>query len=78
LDQEAAFSVNWGINVAKTADGGNKGRTAAVLVGQSMPGPSANAAFDRWLTHHLGRLYDPVVREPLPQELMRILEIVAK
>lgn len=36
--------------------------------------PLNNPAFDRWLTHHLGRLYDPVVQEPLPDSLLRILE----
>jgi hypothetical protein len=36
-------------------------------------GPS-NPVFDRWLTHHLGRLYDPVIREPLPEDLMKLLE----
>jgi hypothetical protein len=35
---------------------------------------ATNPAFDRWLTHHLGRLYDPVVHEPLPEEFIRLLE----
>jgi hypothetical protein len=37
-------------------------------------GSSLDSAFDRWLTHHLGRLYDPVVQEPLPADLLRELE----
>jgi hypothetical protein len=35
---------------------------------------AANRTFDRWLTHHLGRLYDPVVQEPLPADMRRLLE----
>jgi hypothetical protein len=35
---------------------------------------ATNPVFDRWLTHHLGRLYDPVIREPLPDDLMDLLE----
>jgi hypothetical protein len=38
------------------------------------PCGATNPAFDRWLTHHLGRLYDPVIHEPLPADLLRLLE----
>lgn len=34
----------------------------------------ADPAFDQWLTHHLRQLYDPVVQEPIPRELIRLLE----
>jgi hypothetical protein len=37
--------------------------------------PKSDPAFDRWLTHYLGRLYDPVVQEPLPDSLVRMLEM---
>jgi hypothetical protein len=40
--------------------------------------PRAGPVFDQWLTHHLGRLYDPVVNEPIPAELLRLLEIRLK
>ena len=33
-----------------------------------------DANFGQWLTHHLSRLYDPVVNEPLPADLIRALE----
>ena len=36
--------------------------------------PLSDAAFDRWLTHHLRRLYDPVASEPIPADLIRALE----
>ena len=36
--------------------------------------PASDPVFDRWLTHHLGRLYDPVVQEPLPDHLLRVLD----
>jgi hypothetical protein len=35
---------------------------------------SPDFVFDQWLTHHLGRLYDPVTSEPLPTDLLRLLE----
>jgi hypothetical protein len=40
----------------------------------SGPGP----VFDQWLTHHLGRLYDPIAQEPIPSELLRLLELRLK
>jgi hypothetical protein len=34
----------------------------------------SDANFGQWLAHHLSRLYDPVVNEPLPADLIRALE----
>ncbi|MDB5366769.1 MAG: Anti-sigma factor NepR [Rhodospirillales bacterium] len=34
----------------------------------------ADPAFDQWLTHHLRQLYDPVVQEPIPRDLIKLLE----
>lgn len=31
-------------------------------------------AFDRWLNRQLHRLYDPVLAEAVPEEIMRLLE----
>jgi hypothetical protein len=36
--------------------------------------PKGNPAFDGWLAHHLGRLYGPVIHEPIPPDLLRLLE----
>lgn len=36
--------------------------------------PKGDLAFDGWLTHHLSQLYGPVVHEPLPLDLLRLLE----
>jgi hypothetical protein len=36
--------------------------------------PTGDPAFDRWLNHHLSQLYDPVVQEQLPTDLMRLLQ----
>jgi len=36
--------------------------------------PANNYVFDQWLKHHLGRLYDPVAQEPIPESLLRLLE----
>jgi len=35
--------------------------------------PYGSPAVDRWLAHHLSRLYDPVIREPLPPEFIALL-----
>ena len=34
----------------------------------------SDATFGQWLAHHLSRLYDPVVNEPLPADLIRAIE----
>jgi hypothetical protein len=36
--------------------------------------PPSDPAFDGWLTHHLSRLYDPVIQEPIPEELLKLLK----
>jgi hypothetical protein len=36
--------------------------------------PQNDAVFDGWLTHHLSQLYDPVIREPIPLDLLKLLE----
>jgi hypothetical protein len=46
-------------------------RTAAA---ESSPLQMPDATFDRWLTHHLRQLYDPVTSEPIPADLLRLLE----
>ena len=45
--------------------------TAAM--GGKLSAPEA-LAFDRWLHDRLGRLYDKVLREPLPESLRTLLE----
>ncbi len=37
------------------------------------PGP-ADAVFDRWLRGELTRLYDSALSEPLPEDLLRLLQ----
>jgi hypothetical protein len=36
--------------------------------------PKSDSVFDGWLNHHLARLYGPVLDEPLPKDLLRLLE----
>jgi hypothetical protein len=36
--------------------------------------PKSDPVFDGWLNHHLSRLYGPVVDEPIPEDLLRLLE----
>jgi hypothetical protein len=36
--------------------------------------PKSDPMFDGWLTHHLSRLYDPVIQEPIPIDLLKLLE----
>ncbi len=35
---------------------------------------SADAAFDVWLNRGLHQLYDDVAREPVPEELLKLIE----
>jgi len=36
--------------------------------------PKSDPVFDGWLNHHLSRLYGPIVDEPIPDTLLRLLE----
>ncbi len=36
--------------------------------------PKVERAFDQWLDRGLHELYDEVVREPIPSELLRLIE----
>ena len=36
--------------------------------------PKSDPVFDGWLNHHLLRLYGPVIDEPIPDNLLRLLE----
>jgi hypothetical protein len=36
--------------------------------------PNSDSMFDGWLTHHLSRLYDPVIQEPIPADLLKLLK----
>jgi hypothetical protein len=38
------------------------------------PGREAGAAFDVWLQRGLHTLFDDVTREPIPEELLRLIE----
>lgn len=38
----------------------------------------SDATFSQWLTHHLSRLYDPVMSEPVPTDLIRAIEAKLK
>lgn len=38
------------------------------------PGTVADTAFDRWLRGELTRLYDDALSEPVPDELLRLLD----
>jgi hypothetical protein len=42
--------------------------------GQSAGHSVVENAFDIWLQRHLHRLYDGVMQEPLPPELLRLIE----
>lgn len=35
---------------------------------------SINAAFDLWLERSMHQLYDPVAREPIPEELLNLIK----
>jgi hypothetical protein len=42
--------------------------------GDGRRAPDAPPAFDAWLTQQLRAIYDPVLDEPLPEQLVRMLQ----
>jgi len=42
--------------------------------GQAAEGDQADAAFDLWLKRGLHQLYDTVAKEPIPEEILRLIE----
>lgn len=50
----------------RKADGGRQAETEE--------GDGVDRAFDVWLQRGLHRLYDTVAKEPLPPELLRLIE----
>lgn len=51
---------------------------AMPLASMAGSGAGADAAFDRWLRQELSRLYDSALSEPVPPELLRLLQDDAK
>ncbi|MCK8783035.1 hypothetical protein M0638_01395 [Roseomonas sp. NAR14] len=39
-----------------------------------LPPEPGELAFDRWVRDELGRLYDATLSEPVPEELLRLLD----
>jgi hypothetical protein len=57
------------------ANDGREGRGNKKAGGPTLGGkPKSDPLFDGWLTHHLSRLYDPVIQEPIPADLLKLLE----
>jgi hypothetical protein len=54
------------------ASGGREDKRSGTSTARGRP--KADPVFDGWLTHHLSRLYDPVVHEPIPDELLKLLK----
>ncbi|MBY0336107.1 MAG: hypothetical protein K2X11_05805 [Acetobacteraceae bacterium] len=42
--------------------------------GRGVNGASPDAAFDLWLRHGLHAMFDDIAREPIPEELLRLIE----
>jgi Anti-sigma factor NepR len=51
-------------------DDNNAGRESELGAEEKMP----ERGFDRWLNRQLRRLYDPVLTEAVPEEIMRLVE----
>ncbi len=58
-----------------------RGRKAMSSMGQPQssarsadPTTVTQAAFDIWLQHGLHQMFDPVAQEPVPEELLRLIE----
>jgi hypothetical protein len=56
-------------------EGASPARVAHASSHRDSSGPG-EVAFDRWLRHELGRLYDATLSEPVPEQLTRLLEQV--
>lgn len=55
-------------------EGASPMRVAHPRTSTTAPASPGDAAFDRWLRRELGRLYDAALEEPVPDELMRLLD----
>jgi hypothetical protein len=54
---------------------GREGRGSKLTGEPAMRGkPQSDPLFDGWLTHHLSQLYDPVIEEPIPAALLKLLQ----
>lgn len=53
---------------------GNKRKADATGVGADAEDGGVDRAFDIWLQRGLHQLYDSVSKEPLPEELLRLIE----
>ncbi len=51
-------------------DNGNANKVSVVESDEAM----LERGFDRWLNRQLHRIYDPVLSEAVPDEIMRLLE----
>ena len=56
------------------SDGGEGPEERRIGDGPATGKPKSDPLFDGWLKHHLSRLYDPVIQEPVPSDLLRLLE----
>jgi hypothetical protein len=61
-----------GIVLASDGRDGRQGKRGGDMTGQDKP--KSDAIFDGWLAHHLSRLYDPVIQEAIPADLLKLLE----
>ncbi len=61
-----------GILLANDDHDGPAGESAANC--NSLGKPKSDPVFDGWLKHHLSQLYDPIIHEPIPADLLRLLE----
>lgn len=64
-----------GLPMARTKDGVGKGsRPAAGDTRCVADCPEIPEAFDRWLNEKLVLLYNPVLDEPIPEDLLKLIE----
>ena len=61
-----------GIVLARDGIEGRPNKRSGDVTGRGKP--KSDTVFDGWLTHHLSRLYDPVIQEPIPVDLLKLLE----
>jgi hypothetical protein len=57
------------------AESGRNGPDDTSIIDKYVRGrPKGDPVFDGWLNHHLSQLYGPIVDEPIPDKLLRLLE----
>lgn len=62
------------MGIVLTDDGCERPGETSVIDMNARGKPKSDPVFDGWLNHHLSRLYGPVLDEPIPETLIKLLK----